>query len=234
MCFSATVSYSAAAVLVSMGIYAVQQARRLSPPYLMWALVPLFFGLQQACEGRVWEQLEAGNTSEAIPFALGFHFFSHFLWLWWFPLCSYLSERGQGSKTTKFRKRLFGGCALLGAFAGTLVYSAMLFHPGWMSLAVREQSITYIFSNPYRSLVPLPITPAALYALIILLPLIFSSHRFIRIFGWLAALSSGLVSLTIGYAYVSVWCFFAAVLSLHLVYMIHRSAASGQGRTAAV
>jgi hypothetical protein len=175
MCFSASVSYSAAAVLVGTGVYAAQQARRLPPPYLMWALV----------------------------------------------------EPGQTSMIGKIRKRVIGGCAMFGAFAGTLVYSVMVFHPEWMSVAVREHSITYDFSFPFRSSSYLPITPAALYALTILVPLLFSSHRLIRIFGWLAAISSVLASEIYGYAYVSVWCFCAAVLSLYLVYMI-RLVAGGQ------
>jgi hypothetical protein len=235
MCFSASVSYSAAAVLAGAGIYAFQQAGRLHRPYLMWALVPVFFGLQQAFEGRVWQELDAGNASAAVPFALGFHFFSHFLWLWWFPLCSYIVEPGQASKTGqiskigKLRKRVIGGCAMFGAFAGTLVYSVMLFHPEWMSVAVKEHSITYDFSVPYRSSIHLPITPAALYALTILVPLFLSSRRLIRIFGVLAILSSVLASEAYGYAYVSVWCFFAAVLSLYLVYMIRHLVAAGQG-----
>lgn len=228
MCLSASVSYSAAAVLVGTGAYAVQQARRLHPAYLMWALVPVLFGLQQAFEGRVWQALDAGDASAAVPFALGFHFFSHFLWLWWLPLSSYLVEPGQ-SKTEKLRKRIFGGCAMFGAFAGALVYSVMLFHPDWMSVGVREHSITYDFSVPWRSSIHLPVTPAALYALTILVPLLFSSHRPIRIFGGLAVLSSVLSSSAYGYAYVSVWCFFAAVLSLYLVYMIRHLVAAGKG-----
>lgn len=229
MCFSASVSYSAAAVLVTTGVYAVQQARRLHPPYLMWALVPILFGLQQAFEGRVWQEIDAGDARAAVPFALGFHFFSHFLWLWWLPLSSYLVEPGQASKTEKLRKRVIGGCAIFGAFAGTLVYSVMLFHPEWMSVAWREHSITYDFSFPYRSAIHLPITPAALYALTILVPLLFSSHRLTRIFGGLVALSMVLASAAYGYAYVSVWCFFAAVLSLYIVYMIRHLVAAGQG-----
>jgi hypothetical protein len=229
MCISATVSYSAAAVLVGTGLYAVQQARRLHPPYRMWALVPVFFGLQQAFEGRVWQELDAGDASAAVPFALGFHFFSHFLWLWWLPLCSYLVEPGQTSKIEKLRKRVIGGCAIFGAFAGALVYSVMLFHPEWMTVAVREHSITYDFSVPFRSSIHIPITPAALYALTILVPLFISSHRLIRIFGVLTALSMVLASEAYRYAYVSVWCFFAAVLSLYLVYMIRHLVAAGHG-----
>lgn len=235
MCFSATVSYSAAGVLVTTGLYAIQQARRLHPAYLMWALVPVFFGLQQAFEGAVWQELDAGHESAPVPFALGFHFFSHFLWLWWIPLCSYLVEPGQTGQSGRLagmRKRIIGGCTLFGAFAGTLVYSTMLFHPEWMSVGIREHSITYDFSVPYSISLPgpihLPITPAALYALTILVPLFLSSHMLIRIFGVLVVLSMLIASDAYAYAYVSVWCFFAAVLSLYIVYMIHRFAAAGQ------
>lgn len=229
MCFSASVSYGAAAVLVGTGVYAVQQARRLNPPFMMWALVPVLFGMQQAFEGLVWQELDAGDAGAAVPFALGFHFFSHFLWLWWLPLSSYLVEPVQTGMIGKMRKLAIGGFAIFGAFAGTLVYSVMLFHPEWMTVALREYSINYRFSVPWRSSIHLPITPAALYALTILVPLLFSSHRLIRIFGALVALSSVLASEVFGYAYISVWCFFAAVLSLYLVYMIRHIVAAGQG-----
>jgi hypothetical protein len=222
MCVSATVSYSAAALLVGTGVYAVQQARQLQAPYWTWGLIPVFFGLQQAFEGRVWQMLDAGDADAAVPYALGFHFFSHWLWLWWLGLSSYLVEPG------KIRKRIILGCTLFGVFAGTLVYAVMLSHPEWMTAAVREHSIVYKFSVPYRSSIHLPITPAELYALTTLVPLFASSHRLIWIFGGLLALSSVLASEIYGYAYVSVWCFFAAVLSLYLVYMIRHLAAESK------
>jgi hypothetical protein len=55
-------------------------------------------------------------------------------------------------------------------------------------------------------------------------PLLFSSQRQIRIFGALIAASTVPALLAWGFAFVSVWCFFAAVLSLYLVYMIRRLA----------
>lgn len=231
MCFSATASYSAAAVLVTTGLYAIQQARRLYPPYWMWALVPVLFGIQQAFEGRVWQAIDAGNANTALPFVLGFHFFSHFLWLWWLPLCSYLVEPG---KTSKIRKNFFVGCALFGAFAGALTYSVMLLHPEWMKVAVREHSIIYDFivpaniSIPYVNSINIPVTPVMLYGLTILVPLLFSSHRRISIFGGLVVLSMALASLAYNEAFVSVWCFFAAVISLYIVYMIRHLAAEEQ------
>lgn len=220
MCISASVSYSAAAVLLVTGSYAVQQARRLARPYWLLALVALFFGVQQGFEGRVWQELDAGRASAAVPFALGFHFFSHFLWLWWFPLCSYMVEPGGA------RKRIFLGFTLFGAFAGSLVYFALLTHPEWMSVTVKGHAIIYdVAAPPYRSPISLPFPASALYALVVLVPLLFSSQHHLRVFGGLITLSMVVASLLYGYAFVSVWCFFAAVLSLYLVYMIRRVAA---------
>ncbi len=217
MCFSATVSYSTAAVLVSAGAYAIHHARRLpNRHWLLWAAIPLLFGVQQTFEGMVWRQLDAGHAEAAVPYALGFHFFSHFLWLWWLGLGSYLVEPARA------RRRVIGGGTMLGVFCGTLLYGVMLGHPQWMSVAVQRHAIVYTFSNPYRGPIHLPITPAGLYALIVLVPMLVSSHRPIRLFGVLLAVSALLASGVYGYAYVSVWCFFAAGLSLYLVFMIRR------------
>jgi hypothetical protein len=213
MCFSATVSYSTAAVLVVTGLYLVHQAKRLPTPYRLLALVPLLFGIQQGFEGRVWQVVDAGSAA-AVPYAFGFLFFSHFLWLWWFPLCSYLLECG------KFRKRLFLGFLLFGAFSAALVYFALLLHPAWLTVSVQGHSIIYEIESGYRSTISIPLPASALYALIILVPLLLSSYLHLRVFGVLVTLSMVLTSRFYDDALISVWCFFAAVLSLYLGYMI--------------
>lgn len=216
MCFSATVSYSAAAVLVTTGAYAVRQASALPLPYRLLALTPILFGIQQGFEGLAWQEVDAGRAGAAVPYALGFHFFSHFLWLWWFPLCSYLVE------TRRLRRRLFLGLGIFGALAGGLVFFTLLFNPELMSVAVRGHSLVYHTSSPYSGSISIPIPASALYGLIVLVPLLFSSHLHFRIFGVLTALSVVLASLSYGYAFVSVWCFFAAVLSLYLAFIVYR------------
>ncbi len=217
MCFSATASYSAATALLSTGAYGLYKAGTLKLPYWrLWALVPICFGIQQGFEGLVWQSVDAGDSRVAVPYALGFHFFSHFLWLWWLPLASYLVE------PKPRRRRIFAGCAVFGAFAGTFVIAVILLHPDWMVVGVKQHSITYKVHAPFHGHIHSPISPALLYALTILIPLLFSSHKHIRVFGWLAAGSSVLTSMAYEYAYVSVWCFFAALMSLYLVYMIYR------------
>lgn len=223
MCFSATVSYGAAAVLVPTGLYAVQQARQLRPPYFVMALVPIFFGVQQAFEGRVWQLIEAGDAAGAVPFALAFHFFSHFLWLWWIPLASYVVEE------SPLRKRIFLGVGTFGLLAGGLVFFAMLFNPAWMTVEVEHHSLVYNVHADWQAPIEvnIPIPASALYGLIILVPLLFSGHRHLRVFGVLVALSIALASAAYGYAFVSVWCFFAAVLSIYFVFVLRRLAGTG-------
>lgn len=214
MCFSASVSYGTAALLVGTGLYTLQRARGGGAPYQVLAWVPLFFGIQQAFEGRVWQAVEAGEAASAVPYALGFLFFSHFLWLWWIPLSSYLLEH------ERIRKRLFLGITLFGFAAGSLVYFTLLFNADWLAVEVENRHIVYDVTSPYRGPFTLGIPPSVLYGVIILVPLLFSSQRGMRRFGGLVALSAAVASLAYGYAFVSVWCFFAAALSLYLAHLI--------------
>lgn len=216
MCFSAGISYGAAVLLAGTGGYVLKQARQLPLPYWMLASTPLLFAIQQAMEGRVWQLLNAGSAEATLPFAMGFHFFSHFLWLWWFPLASFLLEPERG------RRRLFIAFAIFGAVSGGLVYFMLLLHPQWMAVTVEGHSIVYSIQAPSYGQVNIPIPASALYAFIVLLPLLSSSLRDLRLFGSLVALSMVLTSIAYGDAFVSVWCLFAAILSFYLVYMVQK------------
>ncbi len=215
MCLSATVSYSTAAVLASTGLYAVAQARGLRSCWMMWAAAPILFGLQQGLEGMVWQQLDAGHAGTPVPYALGYHFFSHFLWLWWFPVACYLVE------PQSLRREIMRGFAMLGAATGTLAYAVIVSHPEWMSVTVMQHSVVYTYSVPFRGPSELPITEATFYALVVLVPLLISSRRHIRTFGILVTLSLVVAADAYSYAYISVWCFFAAALSVYLAYMLN-------------
>ncbi len=186
----------------------------------MLALVPLFFGIQQGVEGLVWQALNGGHTDKAVPYAIAFHFFSHFLWLWWLPLCSFLAEYNN------VRKKLFAVHTLVGLSLGALAYSQLLLNHEWMEVGIQYYSITYDITVPPNDYINIPIPASVIYGLIILVPLLFSSHRHLRIFGALVTTSMVFASLVYGYALVSVWCFFAAVLSLYLAYVLRREGGS--------
>lgn len=226
MCLSATASFGTAALLMVSGAWAVQQGWRLGAGYRMLALTPAIFAVQQFCEGMVWLRHDAGPTEAALPFALGFHFFSHFLWLWWFPLAAALIE------TVTARRRLFMGVGVLGALTGGAVYLALLLHPEWLKVSVRHHSIVYDIIAPVHGSIDIPLPASAVYAAIVLLPLLLTADRLLRRFGLLIGLSMVLASALYGYAFVSVWCFFAAALSLYLVHMVRvKARVGGAGAT---
>jgi heme A synthase len=79
MCFSATASFSAAAVLGTVGVVALNKVK--SKDQLMFASIPLLFGIQQAIEGLVWVSLT--HSSDVFLrqfFTYGFLFFAQVLW----------------------------------------------------------------------------------------------------------------------------------------------------------
>ncbi|MED5468647.1 MAG: hypothetical protein VX542_00065, partial [Cyanobacteriota bacterium] len=88
MCFSASASFTAAAVLMPLGLYTHHLASEANRPgYKPLALVPFFFGLQQFIEGFLWVGLDNGDAVAA-PIeplttitSVGFLFFSYFFWM---------------------------------------------------------------------------------------------------------------------------------------------------------
>lgn len=216
MCFSATVSFGAATFLLPAGVYCLYKTRQAERRFSMLAALPLLFGIQQIIEGIEWRLFDSGNTEAVHLPALGFLFFSHFLWLFWVPFASYRIEYRR-------RQRFFLLLSILGALTGAWLYLPLLFNPEWVSVEVVKHSIVYHVKMLHDVILPMGLD-RALYALVILLPLIYSSHAPVRHFGMLVALSL-LLSLNIySYAFVSVWCFFAALLSLYLIYLFRQQA----------
>jgi hypothetical protein len=83
MCFSAQASFGASAVLGIMGIYALHKAKQQER---LLAIVPLFFAVQQACEGIVW--LTYANPSQHFITAAATYSFCFFAYF--FGPCGFL------------------------------------------------------------------------------------------------------------------------------------------------
>ena len=80
MCFSAEVSYTAAAVLLPAGVVASHRAYRTNRDYLPIAVLPFLFGLQQLFEGLVWTGSALSSDSMIQRYSMAYMFFS---WLAW-------------------------------------------------------------------------------------------------------------------------------------------------------
>ena len=101
----------------------------------------------------------------------------------------------------------------LGAVHGAMIYVPLWFHPDWLVVELVKHSIAYRLTFFYDDVIPVDIL-RGLYALTVLLPLLLSSDRTIRLFGVFVVIYAVISALFFSYAFISVWCYFAAVLSL--------------------
>lgn len=117
MCFSAPASFTAAAVLLSMGTVTVRRARaRRELPY---AAIPLLFGVQQLLEGMLWLTFPDHAPLLNVGLTHLYSFFSHILWPIYVPLAALALE------TVRWRRRVLAGIAIAGGGVG-LYLLAML------------------------------------------------------------------------------------------------------------
>jgi len=214
MCFSIAASVVASTVLIPTGIYGLGLART-KPAYWPLALVPLAFGLQQGFEGIVWMGMNANDLTMARLGALLFLFFSHWFWLVWLP---FLALRLEAHPRIQVIDRCLMG---LGSLYGAFLYLPLLWHPDRVSVTVIQHSIEYQAHFIGESI---PVVFSRLvYALILLIPLAISSELDIRIWGGLIALLACVSYLAFNYAFVSIWCFLAALLSLYVVLVLRKA-----------
>nr|WP_211660752.1 DUF6629 family protein [Modestobacter muralis] len=144
-----------------------------------------------------------------------FSLFSHVLWPMFIPFAFLLVE------PVRWRRRAISVFLALGIGVGLYLLYFLVRFP--VSAHVHERSISYDSPHFYIAGV------LVIYLLATCFTGLFSSHRCVRIFGVLAfvlAIAAVLVSIM---TFVSVWCFFAALLSLLI--LIHFSGPMQAART---
>lgn len=201
MCFSATASFTAAGVLGVMGTITMVRTRRTKEFPL--STIPIVFAVQQFIEGLLWVSL---NNSGAYTLALTY-LFLFFAFLWWPIYVPYLAFRLE--KPGKRRIILAGFC-ILGAIVGSILYANFLFYP--MPAMVVNQCVLY--NSPYEYSTIL----TYFYVLAVVGVGLVSTQPIIKLFTLLLgsfALVAWLIFLS---NFTSVWCFFAAIISLVLCF----------------
>lgn len=212
MCFSAEASFTAAAVLLPAGAITIYRAYRTDWHYFPVAMLPLLFGLQQLFEGLVWVGSSHGNHELVMRASLAYMFFSWLAWPVWVPVSTYFLE-------PQNRRPLYLGFIVAGSMLGALQYIPYFAHEGWLVTRFLPFAISYEGTELLDYLTTREVT-YGIYVAVVVGPLLLSSMWRMRIFGVLVSLVLAVTYFFFSYAYISVFCFGGALMSLYLVWLV--------------
>lgn len=207
MCFSATASFTAGIGLSVIGGAAI--ARTTQKTDIPFATIPLLFGIQQLAEGVIW--LSLGTSASALSMATFIYLlFSHVVWPILLPTSIFLMER------TGWRRWALSVCMGIGAVVSVYFLYYLLVET--VTASVIYGSIAYTSPHFFKIFIVSPYTIATCASCL------FSSHRIINMFGIVAFIAAIIASMFYYYAFISVWCFFGAILSV-IIYLQKRPSA---------
>jgi len=210
MCFSPEASFSLAGVLAVGGSYCLHRADRVDRSYLPMAAIPIVFAVQQFCEGWVWIGLERGDPGLTKLAALSYLFFAVCFWPVWIPYSMLLVEQ---SRRTRFFLRAATSTGIVLGLGLTL---PVIVDPSWLAVDVSHHSLHYnIGRSPIFQMFP-DVLWEAIYLVVVSTPLFASSVQKMVHAGVAVIVSAAATHVFFDHAFASVWCFFAAGLSIYL------------------
>ena len=202
MCFSASASFIAGASLSAVGVATLTKTERTTE--LPFAMIPLLFGLQQLTEGVIWLTFHHDAPLLKQTMTYLYSGFSHALWPMYVPFAMGVLE------AVHWRKKAIFAFEAAGVAVGLYLLYFIVTRP--VTAEVVGRHIVYL--SPHFYLIPVMV----LYLAATCVSCFFSSHGYVKLFGVLALLSFIAAYLLHVMALVSIWCFFAAILSL-LIYL---------------
>ena len=171
------------------------------------AMIPLLFGIQQLTEGVIW--LTFSHDAPILKQTMTYVYsgFSHVVWPMFVPFALGVLEGVRWRKRTIF--------AFEGIGIGVGLYLLYFIATRPVIAEVTGMHIVYLSPHFYQ----LPVM--GLYLAATCVSCFFSSHRFVNLFGVLELLAFAAAYFLNVAALFSIWCFFAAILSL-LIYLHFR------------
>ena len=205
MCFSPSSSFIASSVLSLVGIAALKRTKERALKFL--SALPFVFALQQFLEGFVWLQIESKATSVSSWMVWLFLFIAQVFWPLWIPLSFYIPEK------MAVQKSILKYLVFVGFLSATInAYSLIFFIP---NATAGNHHIQYSFSNTTK----MELLGHLFYLFATILSPFVSTLRNASLIGLLLFLSFASSYLFFNEYFVSVWCFFAAMISVLIYFM---------------
>lgn len=199
MCFSATASFTTGAVLAGAGGLTLAKAK--TPKELPLASIPLLFGIQQIVEGVVWVSFGIPSVHTASVYA--FSVFSHVVWPVLVPLALLFIEEDP------HRRNMLKVFFAVGAAVGLYLLHFILTDA--IDAHIVGNSIAYDSVHLY------PFMTLMMYLIAACGSWFVSSHKTLNVLGGVLLVSFGIALWFYKATFFSVWCFFAAIISLILI-----------------
>lgn len=208
MCFSPTASFVSAGILATVGVATLRHVR--APRTVLFAAVPMLFAFHQFCEGLVWLGLEGRIGKLGLDHvSFLFTLYAQGLLPLLMPVAVALMEpRG-------WRRAVITGLVGVGAIVFAWDTYGLVFVPS--RVFVDHFSIAY--RNPLTGSLPI----SCLYILSTCGALLLSSHRVVRTYGAVNVVALTIVQIVRAYAFASVWCFYAAIMSVMIYWQFRQN-----------
>lgn len=221
MCFSARASFAASGITAIAGVVSMTSAKH--SPHRWLAVVPIFFAIQQLAEGIQWGVLEGarGGALQA-PAMYLFLGVANVLWPIWVPGAIRAGEPDPR------RRRWLTGLLGLGIVESMVELWALAGHPVTASAASGHIAYQIGTSGPVWAIA------AVVYPIVVAGPPLLSSNPLLRLVGVGVLCSLVVVRLAYLESTASVWCFFAAIISGLIAWVVRRDAIRRDSRPAAL
>jgi len=206
MCFSASADFVGSAVLGAVGVATLREVKNRRE--LLLAAMPCLFALHEFIEGFVWMGLD-GSMPPWVAHDAGsaYVLYAYGLLSFLLPLSVFLIE------PTKRQRRRMLGFVILGGVLSLYMLWGLIAYP--TSIGIEEHSILY--DNAIATTTPV----AMLYVIATCGALFFSGFRALVALGWANFIGLLVVSVVKHYAFTSVWCAYAAAVSV-IIYFFFR------------
>lgn len=209
MCFSATASVIVGGSLTVAGVATLKLARGRAE--LPFAAIPLLFAVQQLVEGLLWYSIQNDMLQLKTAMTYLFTFFSHLLWPVFIPFAVTRME-GVDVAIEPWRNNAMWGFRVVGVVVAMFLLELVATQP---LTAVVDIHIVYV--TPFFYDWPMMVFYIAATCIVCL----FSTYPLVRLFGLMVLVFFFVSYWFYTHALFSVWCFFAAILSL-IVYLHFR------------
>ena len=200
MCFSAGASFAGGVVISAIGVVTIREVHK--PSQIVFACIPVFFGIQQIVEGCLWIALPDADYLNMQKIATYFYLMmAQVLWPAIIPVSVLLMEEDKKRKGI-LRILLFMGLSLSVYYLNCLIF-----------FNVNPQIMGYHIQYNTEFPDSLAIPAFIIYLIATITPLFVSGINRTHLLGILMFLSCLITGIFFTQFLISVWCFFAALIS---------------------